>query len=698
MSKINPSLSSMAAVKRALEKNDSSLAVREIRRGLAHRLAPSLKGREELLSLIKTSCKKEVEETLKVAKEVSQKEFLFRYPWDMEKSVIPHRFSGEIEWDAVPFGDPEWCYMLNRHRYWISLGQAYELTGDESFVLVFMDQISHWIENNPLSEELKTSSWRTIEAGIRCENWIRALCFFISSPSFSDEVFAEILLSLNAHAVILAEHFSNFSLTSNWGIIENHGLYILSHILDIFKEAPYWQKTAEERLLKCLSLQIYSDGMHWEQSATYHCEVLKCLLAVMEADRRTGCSTHETIRASAELMAGALLKMVKPNGCQPLLGDSDEVNVRELFTEAALLLKIPEFKFLGERVLGFEALFRYGLKGFYDYNDLPLKTPSFTSAALDYSHNYIMRSGWGKESFYLLFDCGSLGGGHGHGDLMHFDLSAWGRDFLVDAGRYTYCSDNSLRKKLKSPSSHNTLLIDGKDFCEYKDTWQWENPARAMGQVWRSCEEFDYVEATHQGYRDLEDPLLHTRKILFVKNSYWILFDIVHCRDEHLCEQFFHFKGNRVKIDARTQGAVTHWEEGANLALIPLNREGGAVISSEERSPEYNSLEEGTCYTRFTRLKGSTSLIHLLYPVEEGIPQCEFTPVKVHDRFGRSVSGKYAEAVKVLLPDNEEHVILIVHRSLDTGIDAFIVDGTFVFGEIVLIKRKDNHEEILSVK
>ncbi len=91
----------------------------------------------------------------------------------MEKTNIPYKFPGETDWDAEPFGDEEWTFMLNRHRYWIDLGKAYFLTGKEKYARTFVQQVTHWIDNNPLEDAKKQTSWRRIEAGIRAENWIK---------------------------------------------------------------------------------------------------------------------------------------------------------------------------------------------------------------------------------------------------------------------------------------------------------------------------------------------------------------------------------------------------------------------------------------------------------------------------------------------------------------------------------------------
>ena len=52
----------------------------------------------------------------------------------------------EIEWNKIPFGDEEWAFMLNRHKYWTFLAKAYHLTNDKKYLNAFVNQINSWID------------------------------------------------------------------------------------------------------------------------------------------------------------------------------------------------------------------------------------------------------------------------------------------------------------------------------------------------------------------------------------------------------------------------------------------------------------------------------------------------------------------------------------------------------------------------
>lgn len=124
--------------------------------------------------------------SIQTAEDVLNRKFLFDLPWDMEQTTEPVIFTDQIDWQYMPGGDPEFIYQFNRHCYWICMGQAYALTGNEAYAACFKEQLLSWISENPITESTKKTTWRTIEAGIRGENWCKAIEYFESSPHMGD--------------------------------------------------------------------------------------------------------------------------------------------------------------------------------------------------------------------------------------------------------------------------------------------------------------------------------------------------------------------------------------------------------------------------------------------------------------------------------------------------------------------------------
>ncbi len=80
---------------------------------------------------IRTNCKEDLDQVLRIADLAAENKFLFQLRWDLEQTVAPEVFDGAIDWLRQPGDDPEFIYAFNRMRFWICLGQAYAVTGDE---------------------------------------------------------------------------------------------------------------------------------------------------------------------------------------------------------------------------------------------------------------------------------------------------------------------------------------------------------------------------------------------------------------------------------------------------------------------------------------------------------------------------------------------------------------------------------------
>lgn len=635
----------------------------------------------------------DIEETLKVANEVREKIFLFRMPFDMERTSDPFQFDHNIDWEAMPNKDPEWCFMLNRHRYWIPLVQAGLITKDHSYIKAFEDQISDWIDKNGEMEQKRETTCRLIEAGLRMANWLRVLYMVVDHPSFSDAAFEKMMISMHNHGAYLASRFTNFNLTSNHGIIENHGLYLLSTVLDCFKESSKWRALSEERLLKCIKVQIYEDGLQWEQSTTYHIEVLMNLYRMVMADKTMGCTTNRTITETVSKMAHGLQGLIKPNGHQPLNGDSDDMDIKGLVTLGAYLLNDELLKYSSNDILSYDDFWSFGLNGNRALKSIAHKRPSYLSKAFDCSHNYIMRSSWSEDSRYLRFSSGSMGGGHGHSDLLHFDVFGYGRDFLVDSGRYTYRSDSKWREYFKNAKAHNTLTIDGEDFSKYEDTWLYSKVARPRGQVWISESDFDYVEASHDGY--LNKGIIHTRKILFIKPYLWIVMDQIDCQGSHTVERYFNFEEKGLCIENNKTICTSY--DGPNLELILASDVSTEIkIVPSFYSPEYNMMNESERLVMKDTISGSTILTSVIHPYIDDRVKVE--RLVVYDRFNNPLSEEVAEGFRLTYPNNIEFILMHAKGSTTNGIDVFIIDNIPVLGEMVLIKKEKKAYEIINIK
>ncbi|MFB9056888.1 alginate lyase family protein [Mariniflexile ostreae] len=639
---------------------------------------------------VKLEHKTGVSKSINTANEVLKNYFLFRDEWDMEKTNVPYQFKKEINWQINPFGDIEWTYMLNRHKFFIDLGKAYYLTENEKYAKAFVAQVEHWIANNPLEERLKNTSWRRIDAGIRCENWIKAFEYVKNSKHITPEFLARFLNTLYVHGEYINSEFTDFSRTSNWGILEYHGLFNLALFLEEFKMASQWKFDAIEKLTACFELQILDDGNHWEHSAMYHNEIFHCILNLKLLANQKNIALSEIIKKKAITMAYANVKWQKPNFHQPLLGDSDDTDLRGLLTLASNVLHDSVLKSRAYAVLDYENLFLLGRAQNERYQKLEATNPDFLSVYQKNSGDFYMRTSWDEDAAYTSLHLKKLGCGHCHDNIFHFNLYANQRDYLVDAGRYTYVN-NKWREFFKSSINHNTLGVDNLANSVYETSWANSFEARSQGMFTKSESDFDYAEAENTAYKRLKDPVLLKRRMLFLKPNVWLIFDSFSANGNHKYSQYFNFPNT--KVDVLDKGLITTYKK-QNLRIQPVKHV-DIKLSDSWYSPEYNLKQKSIKAELSTVSTGFTSFISLLYFPED--TALTYKKIPVYDRFDAVVDDKYVEAVSITFLD-KEYTLVVTHDSPAPKRFFFKVHGTFIRNEVVLIEKKEKASVIHIIK
>lgn len=689
--KLNFDLPQLDLVKKAHNSNTDAHALKLLLEVYREKENLYLKVNPSDVAYIKSTYPAEVEKTLKNANEVVHRNFIFTDEWDLEKSSIPYQFKKEIDWKLTANGDIEWCYMMNRHKFWIDLGRAYWLTGDEKYTKEFVVQLTHWIDNNPLNDPtLKKYSWRSIEAGIRCENWIKSFEYFKKSKHITPEFLAKFLNSLYQHAQYINSSFSTFSKTSNWGIIEFQGLFNASQFLSEFKEVKKWEADAFRNLTTCMQIQILEDGTQWEQSPMYHNAIFRCFLNVNLLAQRNHIELPEILIQKTKQMAYANVQWQKPNYHEPLLGDSDDNDLRELLTLGSIVFNDSVLKSRAYKRLDYETFYTMGKENNDTYALMACQQPDFLSAYQQSSGDMYMRSSWEENATYAGFHLKKLGGGHGHDNLLHFTLFANGKDYLIDGGRYSYV-DDQWREFFKNNKSHNTLGVDALTNSVYSDSWSNSFEAHSKGIYTKIDTSFDYAEAENDAYKRLEDPVSLKRRLLFLKPNVLVLFDSFSAKKEHQFSQYFNFPNDSIQIE--NEALATTYKDH-NLIIQPVKK-AEIKLTDSWWSPEYNLKKECKRAEIYKKATGFTSFITLLhFPSETPL---QFEKIPVYNRSNKLLPDEVAEAIKIVI-EEVTYTLFVVHNMPVTGDHFFIVDSQIINGEVVLIEKDEKQNKIKIIK
>lgn len=573
---------------------------------------------------------------------------------------VYHKFEGEIDWNLNPINYREWPWQLNRHAFWVTLGRAYWATGEEKYAQEFVYQMTDWVTKNPVpltTSGNETYTWRTIEQGIRCStSWPESFFLFLTSPSFTDDAMIVMVKSFVEHA----RQLTKWHTSGNWLTMESNGLMHVGVCFPEFKEASEWRRIASERLYSELDRQVYPDGVQIELTTCYHQVSLTNFLQAYQIATMNGYEMPADYVAKLEKMYNYYLAVGMPDRTLPDINDGGRFPIRSTLARGFELF--PHRK-------DFQWMATDGKAG---------QMPDFTSVALPFAGQLIMRSGWDENALYLMMDAGPYGYGHQHEDALSIVVHAYGRYHVVDPGNYAYDS-SQWRRYVLSTRAHNTIMVDGREQHRANRSREGYVVSKPLPNRWASSERYDYASGTYdRGYGNQNEVQVeHSRHIFFVKPKYWIVVDFLSPADDagHLYESMFHLDADGASVDPATRSVRTENKDSSNLCIIPVADEGldVRIVSGQEEPVVQGWMPVGwvtgyKCKPIPTpifskRTAGATSMAYVLYPTLPGeqCPVVRVEPVDVHADGG-------VQAVGLAVRFADGHTDCFVQASRRTGL------------------------------
>ena len=539
--------------------------------------------------------------------------------------LMGEQFGDTVIWtrNNTPLEYEEWLWGLSRHQYWIGLGRAYKDTGAAQYARAFVNQLNSWIDQSPLPDydaKIDYSRWRTIETGIRTLGaWPIAYLYFLQSPTFDDESLFLMMKSFYEHAIHLRKHHR----TNNWLSMEMNGLMHIALIFPEFKESAHWAGYAGTKIYQETEKQVYPDGAQVELAPGYHGTTLSNFLGLYSIAQATGYEgLPKNFSQKLENMFNYYVKIVAPSGEVPAVNDSGWNDARPKLAQG--------FGLFPERT-DFQYIATNGKEG---------TMPSYTSTWMPWAGWYMMRSGWGENDMYSHFEVGPYSPGHQHEDKLSLIIHAYGKRLITEGGTYSY-DTSDWRKYILSARAHNVSKVDGKyqNRHDYEPEADLEYSLEPMANRWVSNDDCDFGEGWYdEGFGDeagmADRNVEQYRALAFIKDRYWILFDIFTPKDEapHQYESYFHFDTDRY---LKAGNCVISDSEGANIAIIPLRDDAKADVICGQTEPELQgwmplSTNDGYVYnpvatpTFSYNEPGQSVSAYILYPLKPG----EKNPVK----------------------------------------------------------------------
>ncbi len=513
--------------------------------------------------------------------------------------------NGAWDWNYTgPKDNREYTFSLNRHHFFTDLLLAWKKTGNAKFARAFDRIVRDWILHTvyPGEDHAYVWTWRVLEAGFRMRNWLPAFYGFLSADEFSPAGRLLMLSSLVQHGrYIRMHHWSRH----NHALMELDGLNRLGLALPELKKAESWHKYALNEMIDELDHQVYPDGAHDELSSGYHGVSLRSFESIADVCRDAGRSVPEAYRERLEDMYDYWVGLVRPDGSLPQNNRSDRKVITDPILDAAGKYNRPDWRYIVTN----------GEQG--------TRPEGFPSCLAPYAGHLVSRSGWGKDAMWSFFDAGPAGAGWVHADALHLSVTAYGKDFLVDSGRFWYERDR-WTDFAHSSRSHNVILIDGRG--------QKPKPKKTGRPIPESqravTESMDFTRATHRAFKNLKGDADHTRTVVFLHDpGCWVVLDRVSTNRPRRLTALWHFRPEReVKLtDAGT--LVTNDREGANLAITPVGsvQWENTIVRGQESprlqgwySEQATEWEPNPCVRMEGQIEGDAVFAWILYPVREG--------------------------------------------------------------------------------
>lgn len=609
-------------------------------------------GENGLAELVNDVCSSEQAGIIKSADAICRGDFpilgygtiSFGKPIDWHLDPISGKRAPMVHWSKInhldpnAVGDHKVVWELSRHQWMLDLGQAYRFTGNERYAKTFAHGISDWMRSNPPGLGINWSS--SLEASMRLITWCWALFLFRGSKWLTPSLQVEMIAWIETHASYIERYLSRYFSPNTHLTGEALGLYYVGTLLPGLKDAQHWAELGREILLQQLQHQVHADGVYFEQATRYQYYTIEIYMHFAVLARRNGDELPEDVNTALRKMLDFVLALRKPNGQIPQIGDTDggwllplvrraPDDFSGLFSTAAVLFHRADYAWAAGG-LASETLWMLGAQAQKEFAALRPAPPHNTAMHVFRDGGYaVMRNGWQSKAHHMIFDAGPLGcglsGAHGHADLLSIQASVFGEPYIIDAGTGSYRADDEWRNYFRGTRAHSTVMVDGIGQAEPAGPFAWRQPRPAARLVHHaSSADIDLVEAVHDAYSTLRDPVTHRRRILFVKGGagYWVIVDDLSGAAPHKLELRYQLAA----LDIRREQAWTRirGRNGSALlvrafAAVELDTEicegqldpiGGWV------SPNYGQRIPTPCLTYRTEHQLPLRIVTLLYPLQ----------------------------------------------------------------------------------
>ncbi|MGV3709180.1 MAG: alginate lyase family protein [Gemmatimonas sp.] len=499
-------------------------------------------------------------------------------------------------WSTIPYldpavvGDHKVVWEISRHQYFVTLGQAWQISRDARWPTAFVRYLESWLDGNPPSVGMNWAS--SLEVSYRAISWLWAMQLMRDADAVSDALKSRVLTSLKAHGRHLERYLSTYFSPNTHLTGEALGLFYIGTQCPELPQAAAWCELGARILDESIDKQVLPDGVYFEQATQYHRYTIDIYLHYLLLARANNRAVPPAIVRALHRMFDVMLHVTRADGTFPLIGDDDGGRLvqldarlpndsRALLATGAVLLERYDLAWMGR---GDDAALVWMLgAGAAAARDALVTTPPADTARTFVDGGiFVMRDGWAPTDGHAVIDCGPHGAlsfGHSHADALAVDLSVGGRPLFVDAGTFTYVGPD--RDAFRVTAAHNTIEIDGISTSTPGSAFRWKSVAHPTLASWTREPEFTCFAGQHDAYAGLPSPLIHRRTVLHPTAGLWIVGDDLSSAGQHDATlRWRGAAGLRVQPDLASSGmrtAVISDADGERAVLAMVGGRSGSL-------------------------------------------------------------------------------------------------------------------------
>lgn len=334
--------------------------------------------------------------------------------------------------------------------------------------------LSRWMTENPVGVG---NGWEPYPLSLRIVNLVKWLLAGNEAPQ-------GLLMSMAVQARCLRKRLEYHLLGNH--LFANAKALVFAGLFFGGDEGDEWLRCGLGILQREVPEQILADGAHFERSPMYHAIILEDMLDMVNLFQVYGKVIPALWSDKIEAMLTWLAGMMHPD------------RQISLFNDAALgIAAKPDevFAYAGRLSLGGE------------------KRRNASQALCSFQESGYIR--WQSDSALLLLDVGEIGPdylpGHAHADTLSFEMSLFGKRFIVDSGTSCY-GISAKRLRQRQTNAHNTVSVDGADSSEVWSGFRVARRARPCDLVVTEHEGTAKVRCGHDGYLRLPGKVKHHRE------------------------------------------------------------------------------------------------------------------------------------------------------------------------------------------